>query len=263
LSSASGIEAVVGSDYSDTITGNARNNDLEGRGGDDSLSGGGGSDLYRFAGDGLGSDTITESANSDRDSLVFIDFSSAIAIDLTSTSLQTVSSGNLQLTLSTNTSIEVVQGTAFGDTINGNNRDNFLEGGAGNDTISGGDGRDVVFGGALLGADGSDSLSGGAGDDIVLSGSRYDAETPFAIDEVMDEWSGGNTYVARVANILGSGLNPVTPAQRFVPRATLFDSESSIDTLQGGSGDDWFLSDFGEDIIADALSGEIETDIGP
>jgi Ca2+-binding RTX toxin-like protein len=72
LTSASGIEDVAGTEYADTITGNARNNTLRGNGGNDTIYGGSGSDsLFGGAGDDLlygesGADTLYGEAGKDR-----------------------------------------------------------------------------------------------------------------------------------------------------------------------------------------------------
>ena len=102
-----GIENVISGSGNDTITGNSRDNTLiggggndtlvggdgndtlEGGAGNDSLTGGAGNDYYGFdplaATDGnLGSDTITEAANSDSDTLDMSNFTSdqPITLDL-------------------------------------------------------------------------------------------------------------------------------------------------------------------------------------
>ena len=61
----------------------------------------------------------------------------------------------LRLRLATDTAIERVWGSQYGDTITGNSRNNTLKGLGGNDTIRGGVG--------------ADTLDGGADDDILLS----------------------------------------------------------------------------------------------
>jgi Ca2+-binding RTX toxin-like protein len=70
LSDGRGLENVVGSAGSDTIIGNDRDNVLEGGAGDDAVSGGAGADTYRYVGEGLGTDTLTESGT-DSDTLDF------------------------------------------------------------------------------------------------------------------------------------------------------------------------------------------------
>ena len=56
------------------INGSAGDDQIEGRGGNDSENGGAGNDTYIFAGELLGSDTITESASLDTDTIDLSNF---------------------------------------------------------------------------------------------------------------------------------------------------------------------------------------------
>jgi Ca2+-binding RTX toxin-like protein len=145
LSDGTGIENVVGTAFSDSITGNTRDNVLEGGGGDDQLAGGAGSDTYVFAGSGLGSDTVTEAANADSDTLDFTAFDAPLNLDLTSTSPQSFGT-DLTLTLSDGQGVENVVGTGYGDRILANDRDNWLYGGGGADYLDGRGGDDTIQG---------------------------------------------------------------------------------------------------------------------
>jgi Ca2+-binding RTX toxin-like protein len=139
LSSGTGVEDVIGSDFDDEIHGNLRANTIEGNEGDDLLEGREGDDIYVFIGENLGFDTIIEEANRDRDTLDFEDFGGSVILDLAVTDLQVVNDDHLTLQLSSDTSIEDVIGSVFDDEIRGNTRDNTIEGRAGNDFISGHD----------------------------------------------------------------------------------------------------------------------------
>ncbi|MBX3414689.1 MAG: hypothetical protein KF708_18520 [Pirellulales bacterium] len=254
------FEFVIGTAYSDSITGNARTNLLEGGAGDDTLAGGAGSDWYNFTGSGLGSDTIIEAGSvaGEYDILGFDGFTGGgLTIDLSCTSTQTVSLGNLSLTLSSGTGIEGVFASDDNqnDMITGNSQANLLWGGGGNDTIFGGDGRDIIAGG-----DGADLLDGGADDDIVISG-EIDLPSNFAfimmaIDVILTEWQSENDFEERVDNIKGIGPNPIDEDFRLIPEDTVNDTDNDADTLVGGAGDDWGMYDFGED----SASGFEETD---
>ena len=84
------IENVIGSDYTDVITGDAGDNILTGGAGDDTLSGLGGDDTYKF-GDNAGIDTINELAAGGTDTL---DFSAAtVNLQVTAGSLQVSGTG--------------------------------------------------------------------------------------------------------------------------------------------------------------------------
>src|SRR5262249_48709967 len=144
-------DVLLGGGGQDSLSGGGGDDVLEGGGGNDLLDGGAGNDTYRFAGLGLGSDTIVEAANADDDQLDFSDLgppgggipatAPGVTIDLSSTGLQTVyqqgPTAQLQLTLSNATAIERVWGSAFSDVIKGNSRDNDLYGFKGNDSLFG------------------------------------------------------------------------------------------------------------------------------
>ena len=78
----------------------------------------------------------------------------------------------------TYSNIEYVMGSNYGDTITGNNINNYLMGLAGVDTITAGDGSDYLLGGdgadQLYGGLGNDQLLGGDGADLVDGGAGYD-----------------------------------------------------------------------------------------
>jgi Ca2+-binding RTX toxin-like protein len=112
----------------DTLLGGPGNDVLCGGGGNDSLTGGPGNDTYLYVGAALGSDTITEDPNVGTDTLDFSGFAGPVSVDLAQTTPQVVNSGNLSLTLSSDTAIENVVGSRFSDTILGNGRDNQLLG---------------------------------------------------------------------------------------------------------------------------------------
>ena len=131
-----GDDVIGGDDYGDFLYGDAGNdiisgglgNDaLEGGAGDDQLTGNTGNDTYRFGAGTLGSDTVTEAANTESDWLDFTSLGQAATVDLAITTSQNVASGVLSLTLTSNTGIENVRGSAFGDTISANTRSNIFD----------------------------------------------------------------------------------------------------------------------------------------
>lgn len=242
------FEYVIGTFNNDNITGNARTNLIEGGAGNDTMGGGDGDDWYLFRGTALGSDVIIEDADDDRDFLDFSGFEASVDLDLSDDSPQVLNFGNLTLDLSNDTAIEGVLGSlAFSNFIIGNERGNFLGGGTGTDIFSGGAGNDV-----LIGGDNADNLNGGDEDDILIS----DAWGPSGatlldfltcVNAVMDEWESANSFSDRIANIKGTGGNPIPAGCRLIPLTTVGDFDNDEDTLNGGNDDDWCLYDFGED----------------
>jgi len=135
---------------------------LEGGAGNDALFGEDGDDNYVFHYWGLDSDTVSEFAYGGTDWLDFQNFSQGVSINLANDGTTQTVASDLSLRLASGTRIENVRGTAQGDVITGNYRQNQLWGFAGNDTIRGGDADDFLFGGA-----GSDLLYGENGLDYI------------------------------------------------------------------------------------------------
>ena len=172
--------------------------------GNASLTGGAGNDSYVFTGTASANVTIIEVANADTDTLDFTTLANeGVSLDLTVTTAQTVAAG-LTLTLSSETDLENVIGTAFADTLLGNTRDNVLSGLAGDDTLSG--------------RDGNDTFDGGAGRDVVAES----ADVNFTLAAATLTGAGSDT-LARVEELIltaGIGANTFT-VQGWTGSATL------------------------------------------
>jgi hypothetical protein len=136
---------------------------------------------------------------------------------------------------------------------------NVLVGGAGNDVLIGGHGRDILIGGF-----GSDRLVGGDGQDILVAGSTNFDHNTLALQSMLREWTSDHTYQTRVDNLMNyrgmDGLN----GSYFLNSATVH-SDSNVDKLTGGGGQDWFLANVSgpgtHDVVTDAHANEIVTDI--
>jgi Ca2+-binding RTX toxin-like protein len=194
------IQHVTGTNFSDTLIGNAGDNWLwggydvdTGEGGNDTISGGGGNDLVEVGrgnhvlSGGTGVDTLSFQADA-------AGVTSGISFSLAlQGSAQATGWGNVNAT-----QFENVSGSSLNDSITGNGSSNILLGDRGNDTLSGGDGNDTLYGdgqilingplssaitlfgdvGRDLGlADGNDTLVGGKGDDFLYGGRGNDVLT--------------------------------------------------------------------------------------
>jgi Ca2+-binding RTX toxin-like protein len=152
-----GSENVVGSDFVDSLVGDANANALSGGGGNDVLEGGGGDDAL----DG----------GADSDTAVFTNAGGPVTVDL----IAGTGSGQGVDGL---VSVEWVVGSNFGDTLLGNGNKNDLRGGPGDDLLSGRLRGDRLTGGAgndrLKGAGGADRLFGNAGADRLGGGPGKD-----------------------------------------------------------------------------------------
>ncbi len=174
------IENLVGSDYKDTLTGNAEANVLVGRDGDDTLVGGGGND--RLVG-GAGVDTAS-----------YAGAANGVVVNLFSGSASgSDAEGDILV------GIENLEGSAHKDALIGDTADNTLKGNAGDDRLVGGDGVDTLNGGdgadILVGGLGNDFLQGGAGTDIyVFAGS-------FGEDTIQGDTDGGNLQFRQAAEL--------------------------------------------------------------
>jgi len=296
ISGGDGDDQIFGREGNDSIDGGAGSDTLFGDEGDDILIGGTGSDIYGFAGTALGSDSITEASSIDSDGVDFADAGSAVNIDISSTSSQSWGAGTI--TLSTTDGIEGARGSDYADSLAGNNLDNILLGGGGNDTITGaggndiisgdvgadslsggsgedailgGDGNDIIQGGAdrdiVAGGDGSDSVSGDGGSDIVIAGNVAsplgDAYILLTVGALESSWGSASSYADRVGDVTGDSMAPapLPYGARLVKNETLFD-DSDSDVLTGGSDNDVFFFDNGEDTLSDIAIDEVMVDIG-
>lgn len=169
-----GIENVVGSEFADTLVGDAGGNRLSGLGGNDVINGGAGANVL----DGGDGDDFINGGN-DVDNIDGGEGNDVIyALD--GDDLIQASAGNDQ-----------VYGGAGNDQILGDAGDDHLEGNWGYDQLQGGEGADV-----LVGGDGNDMLAGGAGADW-LQGDAGDDTYLFDIQ------SGSDTIAD------GSGINSI------------------------------------------------------
>jgi Ca2+-binding RTX toxin-like protein len=243
----SGIEAVVGSAYNDTITGDALNNWVEagggndalyGNAGDDALLGGVGSD-YLVGGDG--NDYLDGGADFD-----YVDYTSAasgVTVNVgTGTGAVSGGAGNDTLI-----GIEYVQGSAFAD---------VLTGGAGNEVLSGGSGNDYLWASA-----GNDELNGGAGADYA---DFLSATSGVTADLAAGTASGGagNDILVGIEYLIGGSYNDTL---RGNASGNWIDGREGTDDLRGNGGNDALLGGAGNDYLDggagnDYLDGGAGTD---
>jgi Ca2+-binding RTX toxin-like protein len=281
------IEEVRGSEFADSLTGDALANTLEGRGGDDSLMGGDGADkLYG----GSGNDTLdggiqairpdTANANNDYDWAIYDSESSPVLVNLGSDGTAGTAQG-LTIGVDRLINIERVVGTKFGDMIYGSDRavNEVLRGNGGDDTLSGGTGTGTDLGlnlveywaapgsvtvdllqGRAWGADGNDVLYGFTG----IIGSQFDDQLTGNANNNYFEGFGGNDTIdggagndrASYSGELSSVRIDLTAGKAYTSSGvdTLISIESMrgsefSDELRGNEGHNDFQGRAGDDTV--------------
>ncbi|WP_158454174.1 calcium-binding protein [Ruegeria pomeroyi] len=280
----------------DTLQGGQADDHLEGGVGDDSITGGAGNDVINTG--TIGSQTVGDDTASGGDGDDEITGSNASDRLYGDAGNDTLNGGDDWITADVdylyggdgNDLLISGQGTTradhqhrgdqlFGeagdDTLQGGQADDHLEGGAGNDSITGGAGNDVINTGTFDSRTaGHDTAAGGDGDDEITGSNASDW---LYGDAGNDTLNGGDDWItADVDYLYGGDGNDLlisgqgeTQADHQHRGDQLFGGAGN-DTLTGGKANDYleggtgadsfvFLSDFGQDTIADfstSQSGE-------
>jgi Ca2+-binding RTX toxin-like protein len=197
----------------DIIFGRDGDDTIMGLGGDDILKGGGGADkLWGYSGS---------------DWADYSDSTAGVKVNLTSGK---ASGGTAEG--DTFVSIENVSGSAYDDTISGDNKVNQLHGG---------DGSDVLAGRA-----GGDRLDGGAGLDYANYAHSAEAVSVNLFNgSVSGGDAAGDTFVS-IEGLLGSDFDDHLYGN---DERNIIVGNGGDDTLKGYGGDDWLQGDAGADLM--------------
>jgi Ca2+-binding RTX toxin-like protein len=194
------IENLIGSNYGDTLTGDANANMLKGAGDNDMLDGGAGVDTYVYDGapqdftfTGNNADfslTIQDNVNGQGTDNVIAENGDLVRINgIDYTVLLGTNADNTGLSLQGSALHNIVFGFDGNDLLGGVNGNDILIGGDGNDTLQGLDGNDIAYAGAgndgfsdnigggndtYFGEAGLDQMSSGAGNDFFDGGADFD-----------------------------------------------------------------------------------------
>ena len=241
----SGNDRVIGNAVANRLAGGAGNDELWGSGGDDVLEGGAGAD--RLDG-GLGADTVSYSGSD-----------GAVTVDLRE---GTVEGGHAEGDVIVD--IENVQGSGYGDVLEGNDGANRLSGGGGNDRLLGRGGDDVLEGGA-----GADRLDGGLGADTVSYSGSDEAVTVDLGEGTVEGGHAEGDVIMDIENVLGSGYRDVLGGDNGANRLSGGGSNDRLlgrggdDVLEGGAGADRLLGGAGADTVSYSGSdGAVTVDLG-
>ena len=274
----SGIESLLGSAFGDSLSGDANGNALTGNGGNDTLSGGAGVDSL-YGGDGNDTlsggddgDWLDGGAGNDQidggagwDTATYQNATAGVVANL-----QTGSASDGVGGTDTLTGIEGLGGSAFDDTLTGDDNGNTLNGTGGddtlgglgsNDTLVGADGNDTLEGGNdndwLDGGAGNDQLDGGAGWDSATyqsatAGVVANLQTGTAADGL-----GGTDSLTGIESLFGSAFSDSFTGDA---NGNSLNGNGGNDTLSGGAGYDSLYGGDGNDTLSggddnDWLSG--------
>lgn len=191
---------VNGTDGADKLSGTDANEIIDGKGGSDSLD-------VQTAKAAVVVDLATGKA-----------VMSATHVD-TLKSIENVLGSAFDDTLSGDDTANKLRGMAGHDLIDGRGGDDVLAGGDGNDTVLGGAGNDAMYGGTgndlLNGGSGNDTIMGDDGDDIILGGGGND---------VLTGGAGADTFVAHTAIDGTVRITDFAAAQDKLDLTALFDA---------------------------------------
>jgi len=212
------MEGVIGTEFDDTIVGNATknrlvglagNDSLRGEAGNDTLDGGNGNDTLdggtgadTMSG-GLGNDTFIVDSTGDR-----VSENAVEGTDLVQSSITYTLGNNVEnLTLTGTTAINGT-GNGLNNSLTGNSANNLLTGAAGDDTLNGDSGLDTLIGGT-----GADSLTGGGGADTFRLG-LADSQIATGTDTITDFVIGTDKFDGPSA-VTAANISKVTTGNDF------------------------------------------------
>ena len=212
-----GIEAIRGSGFGDTLIGSDSGTQFRG---------------------GAGNDTFTGGTGRDEASYAFEDGTQGVTVNLAAAGNQATDTFGDTDNLA---SIENVRGSFLADTITGDGNDNVLTGLQGNDALDGGgigDSDTVDYGREISTATGKGV--------VLVNGVTVDLAAGTATDAF-----GDSDTLANIENVTGTAFGDQITGDA---NSNIIEGGDSADTLTGGSGADLFVSrsgDTGVDTVTD------------
>jgi Ca2+-binding RTX toxin-like protein len=235
-----GVKIVASNGNALVIVGNSGNNILDGGAGADFLIGGAGNDTLLG---GAGDDTVDGGAGT-ADTASYATAGSGVTVSLAIAGPQdTVGAG-----IDTLISIERLIGSAFNDTLTGDNLANRIDGRAGDDTVVGGAGNDILIGGTNT----------TAGDTLSYASSAAGVKVSLAIQDgvtAQNTLGAGTDTLSGFENLIGSAFNDTLRGNGLANRIDggagndIINGGAGNDTLQGGAGNDVLIGGAGPDAL--------------
>ena len=200
-----GADNLYGTVGADSIHGHGGNDYLSGGAGDDALFGGAGNDT--LAG-GTGNDLLDGGAGADTfvggsgfDTVTYASATVGVMVNMSSVGITNDAQGD------TYSGIESIQGSEFGDILNGDVNGNSFFGGSGDDW--------------LFGQGGNDTLKGGQGNDQIRGGAGNDALTGSQGNDTLTGDDSGQFYADHFVLVRNSGADTVTDFQVGLDKVSL------------------------------------------
>jgi Ca2+-binding RTX toxin-like protein len=148
--------------------------------------------------------------------------------------------------------IEGLEGGSGNDSLTGDAAANLLIGGAGNDTLTGGSGNDT-----LVGGEGDDSLVGGLGVDVAsYATATADLEITLVATGTLEVEGFGTDSLSSIEGLEGGSGNDSLTGDAF---ANLLIGGAGNDTLNGGAGNDTLNGGLGTDTASYATAAAAVT----
>jgi len=250
LSGEAGDDLLIGRSGADSLTGGEGNDWLQGNSGNDTLVGGQGSDWLRG---GHGADHL--SGGEGFDWADYFRSTLGVVVDLLSETAQGgFANGD------TFDSIERIRGSAFDDTLTGDEGANIIRGNDGGDTLNGGSGNDVLYG-----EGGGDVLNGGDGSDWSnYVRSNESVEVNLLTGASVGGEAEGDSLIS-IERLFGSSHDDIFVGDdvrnylRGGDGADNLSAQGGTDTLRGDQGDDTLTGGEGRDTFIFAAADGIDT----
>jgi hypothetical protein len=166
--------------------------------------------------------------------------------------------GDILVDLLLNTASLIGQGAYNIANVTGSQGNGLIVGNGNANVLTGGTGRNVI-----IGDGGSNTITGGGSFNLLIGGmTSYDSSLT-ALEALMQYWDNpAATSLDQLVNPLKSKTGVTVNGQQLVFNKTTVQTNNAADTLIGGSGPNWFITDKDGDTVTNSSggSGPLQTD---